>query len=393
MFELLLQADRALADGALDQAERTYSQLVELDPTNAIAVAGLARVSLERGDEQAARSFADRALGIDPDSIAARRVLETLAHEESGHAAPEPAELPLLAAQRLEAISRKRGMKAASAATADDATAPKKARPKAAISKAGQRPTTEARPVSTSTPQAAGAGREPRGRARPDQIAPLPSEPLRERRQAGRLAAAAAAAAAAAREPVHPRHQPHHAMPVGRHHFEPEALKTPPSDAFSEAEMAAAVEAVDALDVTSPDTEDESVALRIALVADSTGLGAAEPEADFANADAADAAEAAAVSEAVREVAGPAAEMETEPAPERRRFSRPSGEEPSEEDAEAQALREAMAIVLEGEGQVGDAAAPASPREPSESPEPSEPSAGPESPHAKKGLFHRIRGN
>jgi len=43
MFEVLLQADRALASGALDQAERSYWQLIELDPTNAIAVAGLAR--------------------------------------------------------------------------------------------------------------------------------------------------------------------------------------------------------------------------------------------------------------------------------------------------------------------------------------------------------------
>jgi len=69
MFELLLQADRALAKGALDQAERTYWQLVELDPTNAMAVAGLARVWLERGDERSARTFADRALSIDPDSV------------------------------------------------------------------------------------------------------------------------------------------------------------------------------------------------------------------------------------------------------------------------------------------------------------------------------------
>src|ERR1035437_9433419 len=99
MFELLLQADKALADGALDQAEKTYWQLIELDPTNAIAVAGLARVSLERGDERSARTFADRALGIDPESIAARRVLETLSHPDHPHDAQAPAELPLLAAQ------------------------------------------------------------------------------------------------------------------------------------------------------------------------------------------------------------------------------------------------------------------------------------------------------
>jgi hypothetical protein len=112
MFELLLQADRALANGALDQAERTYWQLVDLDPTNAIAVAGLARVWLGRGDERSARTFADRALSIDPDSIAARRVLEEVTHEGPEHPAQEQPELPLLAAERLEALSRRRGKKA-----------------------------------------------------------------------------------------------------------------------------------------------------------------------------------------------------------------------------------------------------------------------------------------
>lgn len=66
MFELLLQADRALAEGELERAERTYWQLIELDPSNAIALAGLARFSLERGDKRLARTLANRALGIDP---------------------------------------------------------------------------------------------------------------------------------------------------------------------------------------------------------------------------------------------------------------------------------------------------------------------------------------
>src|SRR5450759_149893 len=43
MFELLLQADKSLAAGALVQAERTYWQLVDLDPSNAMALAGQAR--------------------------------------------------------------------------------------------------------------------------------------------------------------------------------------------------------------------------------------------------------------------------------------------------------------------------------------------------------------
>ena len=66
MYELLLQAEKALADGLLVQAEQTYWQLVELDSANAIALAGLAQVSLERGDERLARRFADRAMAIDP---------------------------------------------------------------------------------------------------------------------------------------------------------------------------------------------------------------------------------------------------------------------------------------------------------------------------------------
>src|ERR1700690_4462366 len=113
MFELLLQADKALANGSLDQAEKTYWQLIELDPTNAIAVAGLARVSMERSDYRLARTFADRALLLDPDSIAARRVLERLDHpsagatEPSGPEQPDAMAGPLRAAEQLEALSRR----------------------------------------------------------------------------------------------------------------------------------------------------------------------------------------------------------------------------------------------------------------------------------------------
>jgi tetratricopeptide (TPR) repeat protein len=251
MFELLLQADKALAKGKLDQAEKTYSQLIELDPTNAIALAGLARVAQTRGDEPAARSLVDRALGIDPASVAALRVLDELDHGATAPTEPEATDLPLVGAARLEALSRRRATEA-------------QAEPEPEATEAGARAgarKAKARPEETPVPAEKKAGRgtvagvkagaagpagESRGRTRPDEIKPLPAEPLHDRRQAGRLAAAAAAAAAASREPVRPRH--HHAMPVGRRFGSEEPHKPQPLDEFAAAEMAAAVAAVDALD-------------------------------------------------------------------------------------------------------------------------------------------------
>jgi thioredoxin-like negative regulator of GroEL len=83
MIEILLQAERALTAGMVDQAERLFQGAIEADPHNSIAVVGLARVALERGDDAAALSLARRALAIDPDNAAAqrleRRLLEVLA--------------------------------------------------------------------------------------------------------------------------------------------------------------------------------------------------------------------------------------------------------------------------------------------------------------------------
>lgn len=71
MIEPLLQAERLLLMGLLDQAEAVYRKTVEVDPRNAIAVMGLARVAVERGEMEEAHAQAARALRIDPENAAA----------------------------------------------------------------------------------------------------------------------------------------------------------------------------------------------------------------------------------------------------------------------------------------------------------------------------------
>ena len=371
MFEVLLQADNALASGALDQAEESYWQLMELDPTNAIAVTGLARVALERGDQPLARIFAKRALVMDPDSFAAKRIIETLEGREVKPPASDEPDLPLLAAQRLEALGRRRATGHADAGTPKDAL------------------TTE-------------GDYEEAGKPLPQ----LPAEPLWERRQAGRQAAAGAAESAP--RPQAPRGAKSH-QALGdrvRRRLSPEAPK-PPShadDPFAVAESAAAIEAVDeaddvafeqpsgpaegaaqaedlgqVLDEAEATDEDESIAMRVALVSDqlqAAELDAAEPagsigparaEVDLRTSESADddaalaAAELASaelamaqrVSEQIAEAEFEAARLEAPGAP----FERPTRPDPrpataqegTEEDAEAAALREALAAVLDSD--------------------------------------------
>jgi tetratricopeptide (TPR) repeat protein len=78
MIELLLQAESALSLGLLDRAEALYQQVLGADPRNAMAVVGLARVTLERSDEVGALTFARRALAIDPENNAAGRMVQRL---------------------------------------------------------------------------------------------------------------------------------------------------------------------------------------------------------------------------------------------------------------------------------------------------------------------------
>lgn len=79
MIEQMLLAERALLHGMIDQAERIYRQALEADPRNSIAVVGLARVALERADDRGALDLARRALQIDPENLAARRLAERMA--------------------------------------------------------------------------------------------------------------------------------------------------------------------------------------------------------------------------------------------------------------------------------------------------------------------------
>ncbi|HEX5147524.1 MAG TPA: hypothetical protein VFW02_00495 [Candidatus Limnocylindrales bacterium] len=92
MIEILLQAEGALSLGLLDRAEILYRQVAIADPRNSIAVVGLARVALERGDEAGALAQASRALAIDAENAAAQRIVQRLQEVLGyrGAQAPEP---------------------------------------------------------------------------------------------------------------------------------------------------------------------------------------------------------------------------------------------------------------------------------------------------------------
>ena len=95
MIELLLEAERALSFGLVDRAEQLYRQVADADPYNSIAIVGLGRVALERADDLGAYLLARRALAIDPENDAARRLAtrleEVLATRGEPVADPMPA--------------------------------------------------------------------------------------------------------------------------------------------------------------------------------------------------------------------------------------------------------------------------------------------------------------
>jgi tetratricopeptide (TPR) repeat protein len=96
VIELLLEAERALSFGRIDRAEELYRQVADADPRNSIAVVGLARVTLERGDELGAYLLARRALKVDPENTAARRLAIRLEEvlRTRGDAVPDAGPMP-----------------------------------------------------------------------------------------------------------------------------------------------------------------------------------------------------------------------------------------------------------------------------------------------------------
>jgi len=90
MIEMMLEAERALAVGLLDHAERLYSHVAAADPRNAIAVVGLARAALERDDEPGAYLLARRALILDADNPAASHLAQRIAEIMAGRGETPP---------------------------------------------------------------------------------------------------------------------------------------------------------------------------------------------------------------------------------------------------------------------------------------------------------------
>ena len=103
MIDILLEAEHALALNFLDKAEKLFNQVAQNDPRSAIAVVGLARVALERGEDERALELVRRARAIDPENPTALR-LEARLVEVAAHRAGAPPPAP----EREQARSRPR---------------------------------------------------------------------------------------------------------------------------------------------------------------------------------------------------------------------------------------------------------------------------------------------
>lgn len=91
VIEPLLAAERLILVGLLDQAEAIYERVAHQDPRNSIAVMGLARVAMARGEEEAALGHARRALKIDPENAAAQALSTRLSELLGARSDPEEA--------------------------------------------------------------------------------------------------------------------------------------------------------------------------------------------------------------------------------------------------------------------------------------------------------------
>src|SRR5215210_5276172 len=114
MIERLLAADAALERGELDAAEKLFGQVADADARNAIAAVGLGRVAAGRDDAVGARTWFLRALEIDPDEAAARRLLAALDREVPpvvpvAEPVGEPQKRPAPAVARRTLLDRIRG--------------------------------------------------------------------------------------------------------------------------------------------------------------------------------------------------------------------------------------------------------------------------------------------
>jgi hypothetical protein len=74
MNEGLLQAERLLTVGLLDQADAIFRRELGRDPRSADALIGLARVALAREQDEEAYRLAAEAHRVDPDHDMARRM-------------------------------------------------------------------------------------------------------------------------------------------------------------------------------------------------------------------------------------------------------------------------------------------------------------------------------